>query len=99
MVEWKNLDTLASWKALEAMKARVDLTEAMAGENGAKRVAEYSVPMAAGLSYNYAAKAVNEEILTAWRSWPTRRSWPASSRSCTTAPSSTPVKSAWCCIS
>ena len=65
MVEWKNLDTLASWKALEAMKTRVDLTEAMAGENGAKRVAEYSVPMAAGLSYNYAAKAVNEEILTA----------------------------------
>ncbi len=29
----------------------------MAGENGAERVKNYSIPMAEGLSYNYAAKA------------------------------------------
>ncbi len=35
----------------------------MAGENGAKRVAEYSAPMASGLSFNYAAKQVDDEVL------------------------------------
>ena len=35
----------------------------MAGENGAKRVKEYSVPMADGMIYNYAAKAVDEAVL------------------------------------
>ena len=38
------------------MKNRVNLPQAMAGEGGAERVAKYSVPMAAGLNYNYAAK-------------------------------------------
>ena len=37
----------------------------MAGENGAKRVKNYSVPMAAGLSYNYAAKEVDDNVLAA----------------------------------
>lgn len=37
----------------------------MSGENGAKRVQTYQVPMAAGLSYNYASKQVNDDILTA----------------------------------
>ncbi len=62
MTDWKNLDTLASYKALEAA-CRVDLPAAMAGENGAERVRTYSVPMAEGLVYNYAAKAVNDEIV------------------------------------
>ena len=62
MVAWKNLDTLASYKKLQGVK-KVDITEAMAGENGAKRVKAYSVPMAAGMTYNYAAKAVDEDVL------------------------------------
>ncbi|MDO5120601.1 MAG: glucose-6-phosphate isomerase [Erysipelotrichaceae bacterium] len=62
MTDWKNIDTLASFKALESA-ARVDLPEVMAGENGAERVKKYSVPMAEGLVYNFAAKAVNDEIL------------------------------------
>ncbi|MBR2845815.1 MAG: glucose-6-phosphate isomerase [Solobacterium sp.] len=62
MTDWKNLDTLASFKELESA-ARVDLPEVMAGENGAERVKKYSVPMAEGLVYNFAAKAVNDEIL------------------------------------
>ncbi len=43
---------------------RVNLAEAMSGENGAERVKKYSVPMAAGLAYNYAAKQVDEKVLT-----------------------------------
>ncbi len=35
----------------------------MTGEKGAERVRKYSVPMAAGLVYNYAAKQVDDEIL------------------------------------
>ena len=35
----------------------------MTGENGAERVKNYSVPMAAGLAYNYAAKQVDDEVL------------------------------------
>lgn len=65
MIEWKNLDTLAAYEKLAALKDRVNLPEAMSGEGGAKRVAEYSVPMAAGLCYNYAAKAVDGEVLEA----------------------------------
>ena len=62
MANWKNLDTLESFKELEGKK-KVSVKEAMSGENGAKRVKNYSVPMAAGLTYNYAAKAVDDDIL------------------------------------
>ena len=55
MTEWKNFDELASYKALGSAK-KVNLKEVMAGESGAERVKKYSVPMAAGLNYNYAAK-------------------------------------------
>jgi len=64
MTDWKNLDTLASYKELEALD-RVNLPEVMAGENGAARVKNYSVPMAEGLVFNYAAKAVDDKILAA----------------------------------
>ena len=37
----------------------------MSGSEGAKRVTAYTVPMAAGLAYNYAAKQVNETVLNA----------------------------------
>ena len=63
MVNWKNLDQLEAFKELEAAP-RVDLPEVMAGECGTERVKKYSVPMAEGLSFNYAAKAVDDRILT-----------------------------------
>lgn len=64
MANWKNYDELASAKKLESV-AKVDLTKVMAGEEGAKRVAKYSVPMSSGLSYNYAAKQVDDDVLNA----------------------------------
>ena len=64
MIAWKNLDTLPAYEKLNAL-SRVNLPEAMAGESGAERVAKYSVPMACGLSYNFAAKAVDDEVLGA----------------------------------
>ncbi|MBP3218635.1 MAG: glucose-6-phosphate isomerase [Lachnospiraceae bacterium] len=63
-IEWKNFDQLEACKALGEVK-KVDLAQAMSGESGAERVAKYTVPMAAGLAYNYAAKAVDDEILAA----------------------------------
>ena len=63
MATWKNLDTLASYEKLCGMKGRVNIVEAMSGESGADRVARYSAPMAAGLSFNYAAKEVDDTIL------------------------------------
>ncbi len=62
MIEWKNLDTLSSYKELEGAQ-RVNLVEAMSGDNGANRVKNYSVPMAEGYAYNYAAKAVDDKII------------------------------------
>ena len=62
MAEWKNLDKLAAFNDLKNAKA-VKLKEVMAGDNGAKRVKEYSIDMAADMTYNYAAKAVDEEII------------------------------------
>ena len=64
MINWNNLDTLKSYEAL-TKTAKVNVAEALAGENGAERVKKYNVPMAAGLSFNYAAKAVDDDILAA----------------------------------
>ena len=64
MINWNNLDTLKSYNELKNA-ASVNLVEAMTGANGAERVKKYSVPMAAGLNYNYAAKEVDDNILSA----------------------------------
>ena len=63
MNEWKNLDGLTSFQALKNEGKKVDLTGVMAGEAGAERVARYQVPMAAGLTFSYAAKQVDDGIL------------------------------------
>ena len=59
MVTWKNLDTLPSYQKLVENPGKVNLAEVMCAE----RVREYSIPMGAGLVYNYAAKSVDEEII------------------------------------
>ena len=64
MITWNNLDTLESYKELSNVK-KVNLAEVMTGENGAERVKNYSVPMAAGMVYNYAAKQVDDDVLEA----------------------------------
>ena len=64
MITWNNLNTVPAYQELQKAAA-INLAEAMAGEKGAERVGKYSVPMAAGLSYNYAGKQVDEEILKA----------------------------------
>ena len=66
MVKWNNLDTLSSFANLEKVN-KVSVKKEMTGENGALRVKKYSVPMAEGLKYNYAAKAVNDELLDAFQ--------------------------------
>ena len=58
MVAWKNFDQLESYKALNETEC-VDLVQALTAE----RVKNYTVPMAAGMSYNYAAKQVDDKIL------------------------------------
>ena len=64
MIEWKNLDTLKTYEDLKNTK-KIDLVSAMTGESAAKRVEKYSLDMAAGLSYNYAAKQIDDDILAA----------------------------------
>ena len=64
MVSWKNFDELNSYKKLSGL-SKVELKTAMAGENGAKRVADYSIKMASGLTYNYASKAVDDQVIAA----------------------------------
>lgn len=64
MVKWNNLDTLASFHDL-SKTARINLVEAMSGEQGAERVKKYSIPMAEGFVYNYAAKQVDDTTLDA----------------------------------
>ncbi|MDO5132444.1 MAG: glucose-6-phosphate isomerase [Eubacteriales bacterium] len=63
MISWKNLDTLAVYDKFLALKGKVNIVEAMAGEAGAARVAKYCVPMACGMKYNFAAKAVDDDSL------------------------------------
>lgn len=60
---WKNLDECSVFEDLKA--ARIpDITIGMEGDSGAYRIERCSVPMAAGLHYNYAAKQVDDTILT-----------------------------------
>lgn len=67
MISWKNFDQLKSYQALQNLKDHVDIRVAMDGESGAKRVKNYSVKMAEGMAYNYAAKQVDEKVLDAFQ--------------------------------
>ncbi|MBR2661375.1 MAG: glucose-6-phosphate isomerase [Clostridia bacterium] len=62
MNQWINLDKLASWRNV-AQAEHVDLTKVMNGAEGTERVRKYKAPMAAGLTYSYAAKQVDDRIL------------------------------------
>ena len=62
-MKWNNLDTLEAYRKLTSDSHRADLKKELGGADGAQRVAKYQVKMAAGLSYNYAAKAVDDTIL------------------------------------
>ncbi len=62
MITWKNMDTLASYQELLAA-GKVNLPEAMTGENGANRVRGYTTPMGAGMNFNYGARPVDDNIL------------------------------------
>ncbi len=64
-MNWKNLDSVAAYEKLRLLKGHVNLQQVMSGENGAERVKKYQVPMAAGLTYYYAAKQIDETVLDA----------------------------------
>ena len=64
MANWTNFDKLSAVSKLSKLD-KVSLKKVMAGEAGAERVKAYSVPMAAGMSYNYASKQVDDEVLSA----------------------------------
>ncbi|MBO5489009.1 MAG: glucose-6-phosphate isomerase [Eubacterium sp.] len=64
-MNWTNFDKLNGYAKLMGLKNQVCLKEVMSGDNGAKRVAEYSVPMSNGLAFNYASKQVDDTVLDA----------------------------------
>ena len=64
MIVWNNMDTLSSFKALQETE-RVDLVSAMSGDSGARRVKSYTVPMGAGMDFNFGARPVDDKILAA----------------------------------
>lgn len=64
MISWKNLDELEAYQKLSSLKDTVNIAKEMTGEAGANRVRQYAVPMSSGLTYNFAAKAVNDDILS-----------------------------------
>jgi glucose-6-phosphate isomerase len=66
-ISWNNLNKLESFAKLKEFKNEVSLKKALAGAAGAKRVAEFSIPMAAGLTYNYAAKQVNKQMISVFK--------------------------------
>lgn len=62
MIKWNNLDTLKAFEELKQAEP-VDLVRELSEKNGAERVGSCSVPMAAGLTYNYAAKSVDAALI------------------------------------
>ena len=95
MTNWKNLDTLDSYKALKACKGSVDLTTVMAGESGADRAKNYSVPMAEKLTYNFAAKEVMTQFWRSLQPLPGKQSLLTSSRSFIMVPLSIQERTVW----
>ena len=63
MINWTNADKLSSWKKLLSLKGAVSVADELSSANAADRIAKYSIPMGGNLTYNYAAKQVNEQIL------------------------------------
>ena len=63
MITWKNMDTLASYAELQSAE-KICLACAMSGENGAERVRKYTVPMGAGMAFNFGARPVDDNILS-----------------------------------
>jgi len=63
MIAWKNMDTLSAYQELLNAE-KINLAEKMSGENGAERVKHYSVPMGAGLDFNFGARPVDDSILS-----------------------------------
>lgn len=63
MVTWSNADKLSSWKKLMSLKGMVSVADELNSANAADRIKNYSIRMGGNLTYNYAAKQVNEQIL------------------------------------
>ena len=64
MIAWNNMDTLSSFRELQEAE-KVDLVSAMSGDSGARRVKSYTVPMGAGMDFNFGARPVDDKILAA----------------------------------
>ena len=62
MIKWENLNTLTAYKELQDAE-KVDIKAELASEIGAERVKKYTVPLGAGLEFNYGACPVNDTIL------------------------------------
>jgi glucose-6-phosphate isomerase len=67
-ITWDNLNKLESYKKLQTLKGSVSVAKALSGAAGGKRVADFSIPMSSGLTYNYAAKQINKQVLTILKS-------------------------------
>ena len=66
-ISWNNLDKLESFKKLQSLKGSVSVAKELQGAEGVARVAKYTIPMGGGLTYNYAAKQVNEQIISVFK--------------------------------
>ena len=66
-ITWNNLNKLESFKELKELKDSVSLAKALSGQAGVKRVEEFSIPMSSSLTYNYAAKKVNRQIIAVFK--------------------------------
>ncbi|MCR5763888.1 MAG: glucose-6-phosphate isomerase [Treponema sp.] len=67
-MSWNNLNKLESFKKLQSLKGSVSVAKELQGAGGAARVAKYTIPMGGGLTYNYAAKQVSEQIISVFKS-------------------------------
>lgn len=73
MLNWKNLDTLASYEELKKVEP-VNVAEAMSGENGAERVKNYSIPMMDVLLIIMLQKQLMIKCLQRWQNLPGKHS-------------------------
>ena len=66
-LSWNNLTSLESFKKLTALNEPLSVAQALNGAQGAERVSACTVPMGGGLKYNYAAKQVDDRLISVFK--------------------------------
>ena len=93
-LQYRNLDATKAYTGLKSLSAKaISLKELLVPQ----RIAAYSIDAGGGLTYNYAAKKVTDEVLNGLQQLADEQQLIANTRTSTTAESPIAGRSGWSC--